>query len=110
MFAQTFESLNCSFYKNNKAPCDSNPCQSSGICSNIDVSPYYSCKCVNGYTGSTCDNSEYLFLTDFNILKFKTRFRRRDFDFVVKLISNFKNSTPKRSMQFDQSLPKWWVV
>jgi hypothetical protein len=39
-----------------EAPCDSNPCQNNGTCSNNknDTSPYYTCGCPYGYSGQDC--------------------------------------------------------
>ena len=46
--------------KKQKAPCDLNPCSHGGQCSNINFYPYFSCKCENGYRGSTCDTGRCL--------------------------------------------------
>ena len=42
-----------------KGPCSTNTCQNNGACSNTLSAPYYSCYCLNGYTGSNCQNSNF---------------------------------------------------
>ena len=46
--------------------CSPNPCQNKGICSmtTIDnsfngIKYGYACQCQNGYTGSSCETSDY---------------------------------------------------
>ena len=45
-----------------QAPCNAAPCQNSGVCANTATGPnYYTCTCINGYTGSTCGTGIYVF-------------------------------------------------
>ena len=44
-----------------QAPCNASPCQNSGLCANTATGPnYYSCTCINGFTGSTCGTGIYV--------------------------------------------------
>ncbi len=48
--------LNIFTFKILIAPCASSPCRNGATCSNNnnDTSPFFSCNCINGYSGQTC--------------------------------------------------------
>ncbi|XP_071955153.1 uncharacterized protein [Antedon mediterranea] len=37
-------------------PCSSSPCQNQGVCMNVGTT-FFTCSCVNGYSGSFCEQS-----------------------------------------------------
>jgi hypothetical protein len=79
-------------------PCTPNPCPGGGACSNTFTSPFYSCGCPNGYSGSACDirKRKYInMIKDFLEKKgffFLERLEKRRFLHLKRLIKllNFK--------------------
>ncbi len=48
-----------------KDACYSNLCLNGGSCAISSTSPFYTCTCINGYSGSTCQKSNF-----YNFYKF----------------------------------------
>ncbi|XP_066271448.1 uncharacterized protein [Branchiostoma lanceolatum] len=42
--------------KQDPTPCDPDPCQNGGVCTETSSGHYYTCECADGWGGQNCDN------------------------------------------------------